>query len=821
MVKLISGVITGKRGSAQSPSTAGELDVSGAGGFLDPVSFTGPERLPADIFGLLDWHFRHAPTLRGRQREWKALREWARERKGLDVMILAGPGGSGRKRLAAELALELSGKEGWLSGFLAPGAKLPPRKRPRSLKQSILVVVDRAEEAPERVASLLERLDGWSMRASSRVRVLLLTRETGAVRLDGVMRRTRGKGISRAMVLSPLAPEAAGEIARDVVGALGGRETFGTLSDEALQHGLEQWLSEEPGLHGLPLSVVATTVHALLDPENAFTLPVREVLANLAERQMAVVRDISLAGGLGANGLARLLGLSALKGGLDALDIGRLSAVRDLCDGDRPLTTDGLADTPWWDGKRLREPLPERAGAAFVVRSLLEKETEERLPDWIATAVKGDESGFAARIPRIAHDIYAVNSAAGRRFVEILAGMVRGRPELAGAWSSLALENASDPMTAALAAAVTEELLKGDGQKADRQLLLIGLSDALARLGRHGAALEAAEEAVASGRGKSSRPSDQVRALGALSARLAELGRAGAALEAAEEAVKTARALAGRDAAAGAPLLVNALIGLSERLVPLGRHGAALEAAEEAVKVARKLPAPQAVARMDLRARALENLSERMKELGRLGPAVEAAEKAVGAFRLLTMRDRLTYLPELARALSSLSALRSTLGRHKGALEAMEEAVARQRELVGRNRALHLPRLADALVARSTLLLGLGRNGKAMEAAVEAVEYRRRMADQNPAAHKPGLADALLALARVQAAEGRKKDAVATVTEALGVLSEPFLKRPEVHVQSMAKVLESYLEYSEAAGLEPDMKLVDPVLEKIDELRKG
>ncbi len=866
MVKLISGVMTGKRGSAPSPSTAGELDASGAGGFLNPVSFAGLEELPADFCGLLGWHVRYAPALHGRRRESGRLREWARNGKELDVMVLAGAGGSGRKRLAAELALELHGKDGWLSGFLSPEAKLPPRKRPRSLKQSLLIIVDRAEEMPDRVAALLDRLEGWSMRASARIRVLLLAREAGVERLDGILRSIGGKSTSGAMVLHALAAGDAGGIARDVIAGLGGRGAFGRVPENALREGLGRWLSEDPELHGLPLSVIAATVHALLDAENAFSLPLREVLMDLAGREMAIVRDVSLAGGLGAHGLARLLGLSTLKGGLDALDIGRLSAERGLCDGDRPLTSERLSGTPWWNGKRLGELLPERAGAAFIVRSLLNEETEERLPGWIAAALKGAESGFAARLPRLAHDIYAVNSAAGRRFVEILAKTVRGRPDLAEACSAFVLGGEVGPMTAAFAVAVAEELLGSGRRDLDRQALLVGLSDALALLGRHGAALEAAEEAVASGNGKPAGPSARVRALqtlsarlaglgrhgaaldaaeeavkaarslsmrdaaaGApllvqalegLSARLAGLGRHGAALDAAEEAVKTARSLSMRDAAAGAPLLVQALEGLSARLVTLGRHGAALDAAEEAVKVARGMPAPQAIARMHLLARAWSNLSDRLKELGRLGPAVEAAEAAAEAFRLLAMRDRLTYLPELARSLSSLSSLRSALGRHKGALEAMEEAVARQRELVGRNRALHLPRLADTLVARSALLLKLGRHGRAMEAAVEAVEYRRRMADQNPAVHKAGLADALVALAGAQAAGGHKKEAAATVTEALGVLSEPFLKRPDTYVKSMARVLESYLEHHEAAGLEPDMKLVEPVLEKIDELQK-
>ncbi len=865
MVKIVSGVATGKRGASRVSPTAGEFEASRTAGFLKSVSFVGPEEVePADVLGLLDWRFRYAPELRGRDRELASLHDWACGRKALDVLVLTGAGGSGRKRLAAELAMDLHRRENWLTGFLAADAGPLPRKRPRGLKQPLLIIVDRAEENAQRVEALLERLGGWSLRASTRVRVLLLAREAAVGRLAGI--RRGGMDDARTMVLRALAPADAVKLANDVISVLTGRGPFGRVDGASSGQALETWLAEAPDQHGLPLSVIAASMHALLDPGNAFALPLREVLADIAGRQLETAREISLACGLGASGLPRLLGLATLKGGLDSRDVGRLSAVRGLCDGDGPLTTERLSGTPWWNGGKLQELLPEKAGAAFIARGLLEDDRAgERLPGWIATALKGAESEFAARLPRLAHDIYAVNSAAGRRFVEILAEMVRGRPELAGACSAFAQGREAGPMTAAFAAAVAEELLGSDRRDQDRPALLIGLSDALALLGRHGAALEAAEEAVASG-GERSATAARVRALRTLSARLAELGRAGAALkaaeeavkaaralsirepatgapllvltlddlsarlaklerhgaalEAAEEAVKAARALSMREPATGAPLLVRALDGLSARLVTLGRHGAALEAAEEAVKTARGLPDLRAVADMHLLARALNDLSGRLEELGRFGPAVEAAEEAADMFRRLVMRDRLTYLPELARALSRLSALRSALGRHKGALEAMEEAIARQRELVGRNRALHLPRLADALVAWSGLLLGLGRHGRALEAAVEAVEYRRRLADQNPM-HKAGLADALVALARVQAALGRHGEAAAAITEALGVLKEPFLKWPEAYVESMARALESYLEYNDAAGLEPDMKLVEPILEKIDELRKG
>ncbi len=867
MVKLISGVITGKRESA--PSTAGEFDVSRAGGFLRSAALGEMPDPPEDPFGLLN--FRYSSAVHGREREWKALREWARGKKKLSVMVLTGPGGSGRRRLAAELAREMHRREGFLTGFLAPDAKLPPRKRPRSLKRSLLIVVERAEESPETVAALLERFENWSLRGSSRIRVLLLAREGGVHRLSGLKAAPKGKSIGRAVLLGALAPEDAEKLALDVRTALKNRKSFGEMPEESLRRDLRAWMSEDPELHGLPLSIIAATVHALLDPENAFALPLREIFMDLTDRQLAMVREISLAAGLGTHGLARLLGLATLKGRIDALDIGRLSGAQGLCDGDRPLTTDRLSEVPWWNGVRLEGFLPERPGAAFIVRSLLDGEQEERLPDWMAILLKDAETGFAAGLPRITHDMYSVSSVAGRKFVEMLAGMVRGRPELAEAFSVIMREKRVNPMTAALSAAVARELLEDGRHGTEEVALLVGLSDALAILGRHRGALEAAEKAVgtggSSGRGrKAGRAPDLVRAhvvlsgrraelgragaaleaaeeavklardiamrdaaagqpllvdaLEVLSARLVELGRHGAALEAAEEAVKLARDIAARDAAIGLPLLVGALDALSVRLAELGRHGAALEAAEEAVKLARDFPSLEAVSEMPLLARALGNLSARLKELGRIGPAEEAAAEAVESFRLLALRDRVTHLPELARMLSMLSSLRRALGRHKGALQAMEEAVVRQRELVGRNRVIHLPRLAEMLVAHAALLLGLGRYGKALEAAVEAVEYRRRLTDQNPV-HMAELAGALVALAQVQAGSGQDRDAATTITEALGVLSEPFLKKPESYVKPMAKVLELYLEYNQAAGLEPDMELAGPVLEKIDELRKG
>lgn len=71
-----------------------------------------------DPLAWLHWKSRLAPTLVGREREMASLRRWATEGRGVRARVLSGEGGTGKTRLAAELAQDLR-DQGWQAGFAA------------------------------------------------------------------------------------------------------------------------------------------------------------------------------------------------------------------------------------------------------------------------------------------------------------------------------------------------------------------------------------------------------------------------------------------------------------------------------------------------------------------------------------------------------------------------------------------------------------------------------------------------------------------------------------------------------------------------------
>src|ERR1700730_12517026 len=81
------------------------------------------EGLPkeADFLRLLSWRTSIA-RLVGRDRELLDLRDWAEDGGAATVRgrLLSGPGGSGKSRLAFELARALENTEEWTAGFVQP-----------------------------------------------------------------------------------------------------------------------------------------------------------------------------------------------------------------------------------------------------------------------------------------------------------------------------------------------------------------------------------------------------------------------------------------------------------------------------------------------------------------------------------------------------------------------------------------------------------------------------------------------------------------------------------------------------------------------------
>lgn len=131
---------------------------------------------PANPVNVLSGEAR-AVRLIDRAAERAALLDWARDDGGTRVMVLRGPAGSGKTRLALDLVDTLDAR-GWLAGMLTPDAR--DTRHFAELAASAapsLVVVDRAETRTGTVGALLTNLGRRS--AVHSVRVLLVARSAG------------------------------------------------------------------------------------------------------------------------------------------------------------------------------------------------------------------------------------------------------------------------------------------------------------------------------------------------------------------------------------------------------------------------------------------------------------------------------------------------------------------------------------------------------------------------------------------------------------------------------------------------------------------
>lgn len=109
--------------------------------------------------------------------EFREVCAWVREGEG-DVLLVRGPGGVGKTRLALEVCDRFR-REGWLTGFVARATQLPdlhlPLRDAMRAGHSVLLVCDYAEGMDAQVNDLLELLG----ELSGRVRILLLARSAG------------------------------------------------------------------------------------------------------------------------------------------------------------------------------------------------------------------------------------------------------------------------------------------------------------------------------------------------------------------------------------------------------------------------------------------------------------------------------------------------------------------------------------------------------------------------------------------------------------------------------------------------------------------
>ena len=131
------------------------------------------------------------------------------------------------------------------------------------------------------------------------------------------------------------------------------------------------------------------------------------------------------------------------------------------------------------------------------------------------------------------------------------------------------------------------------------------------------------------------------------------------------------------------------------------------------------------------------------------------------------------------------------------------------------------PDLAASLTNMAATLSNLGRREAAFTAAEEAVRLYRALAETRPDAFTVNLSVSLGMFADIQIADGAKIAALDSITEAIRILAPVFLRLPQAVARWMKMYLERYHQLCTDLEQEPDMALIGPIVEVLQELQQG
>gem|GEM_PF-6467156 len=660
-----------------------------------------------DVGALLSWQVTLAPLI-GRDAERDALLNWARDSTGhhMRIRLLTGPGGSGKSRLAAEVARELQNeRKWWWRKWPTIGAI--GRNLTKISRLPAFVIIDDPEDRQAAVCTLMKRLEGIRGRKRP-VRILLLSRDI-ANRWETALKEG-GVTVKPDALESRLAPLTSDDAATLYYAVTQKLATHFERKKPAFdREAFDAWLKrdDKEQLQHLPLYLTAAAIHSVELGDERFSLNGRDVIRELAERECdrlvtvsTHTTDPSGARTFYPKTLTRLAAIAITRRVLTrtALEDLLLHSAFDLmplaaASPTRSAQVDAITALPWFNGQFWRIGAPPVVQAAILF-TILQKEALSA----------GADAGYPPML--LWEGFRALGEADTNRLGQL----------------GFDIGTIFGPDAASMFAVWTARVIGADSKRAhavEPILRASPLPPTLRRLGVRTYELLAAAPGT---------DADKAVDLGNLSNCRSGMGDRAGALSAIEEAVGVFRELAAELPATYRPDVAMSLNNLSNCRSGMGDRAGALSAVEEAVGVFRELAAElPATYRPDL-AMSLNNLSGHRSEMGDRAGALSAIEEAVAIRRELAAELPATYRPNLAASLNNLSNHRSEMGDHAGALSAIEEAVAIRRELAAEFPTVFERLLASSLGQLARCLRESGEGDRARAASDEAAEIEKRNA---------------------------------------------------------------------------------------------
>ncbi|MEU7837213.1 hypothetical protein [Nonomuraea sp. NPDC049129] len=736
------------------------------------------------------------------ERDW--LWAWCQEEAMPGLLVVDGPGGCGKTRLALRAAQEVVA-DGWVAGWLREGKAADLVDAAAAVADSrVLVLVDNADTRTD-LASLLGALARYEGRA--RLRVVLIARhgvELGQA-LQAHLPEQHALTVKNAPVMSLLPLGETSDLIRwygEAVGAFAAARATPAppVSDTIAPVREGQTMVEV-------LTQAMVTVLRRAAPTGS-PAPLDEVAGVLFEHEARWWRgtaalDRWAVGPVTDVLLARIIAALALFAPADEPEaIGVLRRVPELADAPTERVTNlvrwahSLYPPAAGAGVRIgpnlladwfiTTSLTRTEGDRHFARHLLNDPTEEQAARILTLLARAGEHHPPARLlfeqllggdpVRLArHAIYAaLTTATNRRELDHTTATALAAADLDTDTTTRLLRLTPAYALPRCALTLARHRLhdtRVTGTPSELADALTDLAAALERVGEHREQVLVTREAAGLRRGLAdgtpARRFDLAEALGNLSVALNGAGEPREQLSAAREAVDLCRELADGDPAYRRDL-GRALGNLSVALHHAGNPREQLQVAREEVDLRRGLTDDDLTHRPGF-GRSLIRLAVALHWAGEHREQLEVAREAVGLCRELADGDP-ALRPTLAHALIHLSAALNRVGEHREQLRVAREVVGLCRDLADGN-AAHRFDLAEALIECTTALNRVGEHDEQLRVAREAVGLCRDLADGNPG-RRPALRRALGHLSVALYRVGEHDEQLRVAREEVGLCRE-------------------------------------------------
>lgn len=230
----------------------------------------------------------------------------------------------------------------------------------------------------------------------------------------------------------------------------------------------------------------------------------------------------------------------------------------------------------------------------------------------------------------------------------------------------------------------------------------------------------------------------------------------------------------------------------ASRLANAGRTQEALHHSRRAVDHYADLVAVNRAAHLFNLAWSLANRASYLVAAGQLPEALDCSQRSVECYGELVVADRDGCLSNLAAATGNHGSFLSRAGRRQEALEYSQRAVGYYSELVHRDRAAHLADLAASVDNYACRLVAAGRIPEALSQSRHAVDHFEELVRADRSRHLLGLAHALDNHAMVLAEDRQGLQALPFCQRAVECYSELAKANRSVHLADLATAESNY-----------------------------